>query len=527
MSTLLDFPTELRERFEPTRRIGGTEKGSIFEARDIALDRAFAVKVLRVGDDGISGGLTRLQREVDAILQLRSPHVIPVYDLIELESDRIALVMEMVEGESLMEVVERDRLGIAQGVILLHQLSNVLAEVHMRGMLHRNISPHGLMLQRLPSGEVFLRMHDFGRVKVEGEEPVLVPLRDPRYAAPEELEGASKIGEAADVFSVGAVAYHLLSGRAPWSGDRAERVVSSRKFPLQPLEEIRPEISEYAGLNELVMGMLELDTDQRISAIADVVDAARSMLKRYQLVPRAKREETNVVKPPALSSLSQFGLDAKSSSIVWVDGIQRIHTEAMVSEVEIDAEITEICAKHGVILGDDQGRVWGQWPEMATIFNCPDGSAVTAIDVIDDLEAIAVGTVAGHVHVGRKLKDSWNWRERSGGRSVDRLALSPDGSLLAVARTQSDLEIVDGDRTHELELPSRRVMSLSWSRDNSILLVLLECQLVVFDRRGVMVYTVTVDPSLIRLEYSTENELMALWVGDEGVETRPFEIDLG
>lgn len=519
-----DFPYELTERFEPIREISGGDKNIVYEALDKNLDRTFAVKVSRAGDAIVCGGLARLKREVDAIVQLRSPHVVPIYDLVELIDERVALVMEMVEGKTLSETVRDGALNPSESIVILHQLANALADMHMRGLVHRNISPSGLMLQRLPNGEVFLRLLDFGRVMFKGETPVRAPISDPRYAAPEELEPGATISAATDVFSAGAVAYHALSGQPPWPGETPERVISARQFPLQSLAQLCPELDGYKGLGELIEDMLTPDSSERMTSIQEVVEVARDLMKRAHLVGDSKPSQTIMSAPPAFA---QLGLDADSSSVVWVDDMQRVHVDAMISELEIDAEITEICAKHGVIIGDEKGRVWGSWPDVETVYTCPDESPVTAIDAIEDLEVIAVGTLSGHVYTGRKRRDTWAWTEKPRGEGVDRLALSPDGSLLAVARQTHGLEVVDGGAANRLDLPTKRVQSLSWSRDNSILVVLLEGELMVYDRRGVLVYSKTMDPALIRLEYDMENELTALWVSDDGVETRPFSIDLG
>jgi eukaryotic-like serine/threonine-protein kinase len=201
-------------RYEVERELGRGGMGRVLLARDAALDRYVAVKLLDAGGDPELR--ERFLREGRFAAQLSHPNVVAVFDTGEADG-RPFVVMEVVEGGSLAdEVRRRGALPPDEVAALGRQLCAGLHAAHARGLVHRDVKPQNLLLAR----DGTLKVADFGIARSTSQSPTLTRagtvLGTPAYMAPEVVRGEAATA-ASDVYSAGAVLYELAAGRPPRS----------------------------------------------------------------------------------------------------------------------------------------------------------------------------------------------------------------------------------------------------------------------------------------------------------------------
>jgi serine/threonine-protein kinase len=229
----------------------------VFVAQDLKHDRRVALKVLRP-DIASALGADRFLREIKIAAQLSHPHILPVHDSGEADGF-LYYVMPLVEGESLRQRLSREHiLSIPDTVHLLRDVLDALDHAHQRGVVHRDIKPDNVML----SGRHAL-VTDFGVAKglsaatasTHGD-TLGVAIGTPAYMSPEQAAADPAIDHRADIYSVGALSYEMLSGRPPFRGDSPQAILAAHVT-----EDPAPVTDERVGvppeLAELVMRCLE------------------------------------------------------------------------------------------------------------------------------------------------------------------------------------------------------------------------------------------------------------------------------
>ena len=208
-------------RYRVLRKIGGGGMADVYLCEDLTLGRRVALKVLlqRFLDD--PKFVERFRREAKAAAGLNHPNLVSIYDWGEVDGTYF-IVMEYVEGETLKDLVRRQgRLGGNEAVRISLQLLAALEFAHRTGIVHRDIKPQNVMLDR--DGNV--KVMDFGiaRAGDSGMTEVGSILGTAQYLAPEQARG-QRVDERSDLYSVGIVLYEMLTGTVPFKGDSAVTV---------------------------------------------------------------------------------------------------------------------------------------------------------------------------------------------------------------------------------------------------------------------------------------------------------------
>jgi eukaryotic-like serine/threonine-protein kinase len=224
----------------------------------------------------------RFQREARATARLRSEHVVRVSDVGTLDSGAPYMVMEYLEGEDLAALL--GRLGpppIANAVEYLLQACEALDEAHRAGLVHRDVKPANLFLTRRPNGTPCIKVLDFGiskGVQMVSETGSLhitntqAVFGSPLYMAPEQMRSASDVDARADIWSLGATLYELLTGRVPFiAGSLINLMFSVANDSPPSLRGMRAEIS--IALERVVLRCLEKDRDSRYPNVRAVASA--------------------------------------------------------------------------------------------------------------------------------------------------------------------------------------------------------------------------------------------------------------
>jgi len=285
-------------RYRDLTLLGAGGMGAVYRAYDPSLDRTVALKLVLV-QPGHSGHnpdyLIRFEREAKAIARLSHPHIVQVYDFGRDEADNPYFVMELVKGKALSTVSkERGPLPPAEALELIRQAAIGLQAAHDVGIVHRDVKPHNMLVDE--RGQV--KLVDFGVARVaggvsEGMTATNEALGTLHYMAPEVLSGKS-VDARADVYSLGLVLYHLLTGHPPFQSDSAVGV--AMKQISEPLPDITKEVpTASAALRDLLNRMTQKEREQRVATCAEVAKLAASALENLDAtapseVPLAVRE---------------------------------------------------------------------------------------------------------------------------------------------------------------------------------------------------------------------------------------------
>jgi hypothetical protein len=207
----------LGDRYRLEDRIAGGGMGEVWQATDTVLGRDVAVKTLNTDRASDPGFQTRFQHEARAMAALHHPNVADVYDYGQSGTDAY-IVMARVDGEPLdRRIAERGRLTAAETMSVVAQAGRALDAAHQAGIVHRDVKPGNLIIR--PDGAVVLV--DFG-VARSAESSTLTGAKEvvgtALYIAPEQVS-KQVTGPAADIYALGAVAYHCVAGRPPFLGD--------------------------------------------------------------------------------------------------------------------------------------------------------------------------------------------------------------------------------------------------------------------------------------------------------------------
>ncbi len=258
-------------RYHIVETIGRGGMGVVYKAHDPELDRTVAVKALSgallVEEQERIEFLERFRREARAAARLSHPGIVAVHDAgVDEATEAPYLVMEHVEGVSLHTVLrEQGALPVAQAVELVAQVGAALAEAHRAGIVHRDVKPGNVLLDLRGRA----RLADFGIARLPGSELTRagVGLGTPGYAAPEVVRGAAADARS-DLFSLGALAYALLTGKRPFDGPTpsAASVAVLEREP-EPPDQLRPEIP--TAVSAAILAALAKDPARRPATVDD------------------------------------------------------------------------------------------------------------------------------------------------------------------------------------------------------------------------------------------------------------------
>jgi hypothetical protein len=216
-------------------KLGEGGMGEVFLAEHRLLKRLCAIKLIRPEKVHEAGMLARFEREVQTTARLRHPHTVGIYDYGHMEDGTFFYVMEYLPGLRLQQLVERwGQLPPARVVYLLRQICGALHEAHGIGLVHRDVKPDNVLVCRLGGQHDVAKLFDFGLVwAADGGEPASrlthagSLLGTPYFMSPEQVTG-EEVEQRSDLFSLGAVAYFLLTGRLPFEGKNALAVMYAR-----------------------------------------------------------------------------------------------------------------------------------------------------------------------------------------------------------------------------------------------------------------------------------------------------------
>src|SRR5437764_14934157 len=308
--------------YEGLAELGRCGMGTVYLAHDLALDRKVAIKVLAPALLLMGEGMVeRFKREARTAAALSHPHIIPIYAV--KESERILyFVIKYVQGRPLDAIIQEvGPLPIQMVQTILAQVVDALGYAHRHGVIHRDVKSANSMLDE----DGWAVVTDFGIAKVvqaEGLTMTGVTVGTPTYMSPEQCDMREVTG-ASDQYSLGVVAYEMLTGQLPFKGDSTMSVMYAHfNQPPRPVTELRPDCPPNLGAG--VMRMLEKEPSRRWPSMDDVVAVCGRPSLRHD--DPVRREMITLAKAGASAHL-MAQLNTPTSPIV----LSRVHSRRTAS----------------------------------------------------------------------------------------------------------------------------------------------------------------------------------------------------
>jgi eukaryotic-like serine/threonine-protein kinase len=322
--------------------LGAGGMGIVFKAEDVELERIVALKVMRPALAAKEGAKRRFRREALAAAAFEHENIVTIY---QVEEDRGVpfFSMQWLEGESLRERLRRrEKLPVAEALRITREIATGLAAAHARGLLHRDIKPDNIWLHADNTGDATssavsceprVKIVDFGLVRSLDEPSSLTHsgmiLGTPQYMAPEQACGEEVDGRS-DLFSVGCVLYHMLTGRPPFVAPNVvATLVAVSKADVTPPHDVDPAIPR--RVSDLTMRLLAREPTDRIASAAEL---ARETAEIERDLPKLLAAPT---RPPRRRRLLFGALAAGLAAIAL--GVIAVQTNRGTLVIEADQDV--------------------------------------------------------------------------------------------------------------------------------------------------------------------------------------------
>ena len=278
----------LADRYLIEKRLGRGAMGQVYLARDENLGtRYVAVKTVRqdiLNSDDLQEGeaIARFEREARSAASISHPHIVDVTDFGETKDGVFYLVMEYVEGETLHRLLRREgTLPVKRAVRLLRQIADGVDAAHDAGILHRDLKPANIFIMtKGKSGTGFIKVGDFGLAKIVNQTVTdansdATPssrgiIGTPEFMSPEQMQPELGVDVRADIYALGTIAYLMLGGKTPFTGDLMQLVMQKIMHTPPPLSALRSDIPK--DVEAVIMSALETDPAKRPATVNDWIE---------------------------------------------------------------------------------------------------------------------------------------------------------------------------------------------------------------------------------------------------------------
>jgi eukaryotic-like serine/threonine-protein kinase len=281
--------TLLEGKFRVTREIGRGGMAAVYEAENVDIGKRVAVKILAA--ELITSRIVRERflREARAAAAVRSPYICDVYDS-GMYEERPFLVMELLEGESLYDMLTRARqLDLETTLRIATHSARGLGKAHDSNIVHRDLKPENIFLTKDEEGHLLAKLVDFGLAKfyeqTSGPDQVSARLTregalfgTPAYMSPEQAKGKGEVDHRADLWALGCIVYECLTGQTVWSVDQGVAMILAQiaSAPLPRPNKLRPDLPP--SFEAWFLKALDRDPDKRFQTARELADALAKAL---------------------------------------------------------------------------------------------------------------------------------------------------------------------------------------------------------------------------------------------------------
>ena len=274
--------TVLAGRYRIVRSIGQGGMGNVYEALQKPLDRRVALKLLRADSERDPQFRKRFLLEASVSAKLSHPNTITMLDYGSTETGQLYIVMELLTGRTLSRAMQNDGpFSPARAVHVARQVARSLREAHSIGIIHRDLKPANVFLRDQQDEADFVKVLDFGLVKVFGQGVQDdnthrgVFMGTPQYVSPEQARDQAP-DQRADIYSLGVLLFHMLTGRVPFDADNSVDIILKQVTePTPQLASFQPGIEVPPELEAIVRRCLAKRREDRFQSMDEVLDALK------------------------------------------------------------------------------------------------------------------------------------------------------------------------------------------------------------------------------------------------------------
>ncbi|WP_082778026.1 serine/threonine protein kinase [Tsukamurella pseudospumae] len=339
------------------RQLGAGGMGQVFLVEHPRLPRQDALKLLDAGVSRNDDFKRRFQREADLLAQLSHPNIVTLYDRGEYD-DRLWITMEYVDGTDAGELVKAH--GALDPTLALELIAGADAALdyawRKHRITHRDVKPANILVGMDGTELEAVKLADFGIAKAAGEATSLtstgITVGTMQYISPEAIEGED-VDNRADVYSLGCTAFHLLTGRPPYTGKSITALVTAHLTQNPPsVSEVAPQLP--AGLDPVFAKALAKSPEDRYQSCAEFVDALRAALEdqlgdtRTIVVPAVPKRE---IAPDAVTELRAAGSDSDAEATHLRPAAEPASPASKSRTVPVLAAVVAVFAVAAVVLG--------------------------------------------------------------------------------------------------------------------------------------------------------------------------------
>lgn len=266
--------------YEIVNVLGAGGMGLVYRARQMRADRIVALKVIQ-SDQANDAAIERFKAEAQAAARIDHDHIVTVYEVGEDQGQHF-FSMKLVDGESLLDRLDRGSIDLRDGVRYIAEAARAVAAAHSKGVLHRDIKPANILIERETNRAL---VTDFGLAKLHSESGgsqlmthAGAVFGTPAYMPPEQTEDAGNVTAAADVYSLGATLFHLLSGHPPFRGSSLHSTLK------QVVESPTPRLKQAApgtplDLDTICQKAMEKEPGRRFESAHELADELERFLR--------------------------------------------------------------------------------------------------------------------------------------------------------------------------------------------------------------------------------------------------------
>jgi serine/threonine protein kinase len=288
------------ERYLVESELGHGGIGKVYLARDLTLHhRKVVMKVLLDASLADPYVVTKFHQEVEALSRIDHPNVVSVLGAGELPDGKPYIVMQYVDGVTLRSQIPTEGMDLERAALILKQMGAALEDVHEQRIFHRDLKPENILIQFLKGGTEWVKIVDFGIAKVK--DSVVAPSTANKvsvgtvlYMSPEQLRGGERITAASDIYSMGIIAYEMITGRRPFNPSSAPQLLEMHRegVRLNPID-LRPNLSTEA--RAILLRALSFDPAARYQNAVQFGDhLARALTEGKEPIKIAPRYPVDV-----------------------------------------------------------------------------------------------------------------------------------------------------------------------------------------------------------------------------------------
>lgn len=275
----MSIEQKLVGRYQIVKKLGQGGMGAVYHAYDPQFKRDVALKVLDHRFSKDKKFLSRFQREAEVVAQIDHPGLVPIYDYGE-DNGELFLVMPLMAGGTLGERLKREgTLSLAEATDLIQQIAPALDATHAQGIVHRDLKPDNILYD----GYGVPHVADFGIVKLAAGQGTITQgnmVGTPAYMSPEQVKGRADLDGRSDIYSLGIILFHMLTGQRPYYGENLFQIAFQHiNAPIPSICEANPALP--AGCETVIRRSLNKDETKRYPTVA----AMAADLSRVHTLP--------------------------------------------------------------------------------------------------------------------------------------------------------------------------------------------------------------------------------------------------